>query len=113
MSLGTLDKAKLATFHKHLIDRYGESIVLVRKGGVKQAAQMLACVPTVMNPSRASTPQINVYEKIYDLFGIRNHPTDDDADIQIGDTFVYNNMRLEVQSVDYFPASIQAKCEVI
>lgn len=112
MSLGTFDKGKLATFHKYLIDRYGTSITLIGKSGAK-TAQILACIPTTMNPSRASTSQINQYEKIYDLFGIRNHPTEPDSNIEIGDTFVYEGVHMEVQSVDVFPSSIQAKCEVI
>ena len=45
------------------------------------------------------------------LFGVVNHPTQPDTDIQRGDVFTYGGSRLRVTHVAWLPGAVQASVE--
>ena len=47
------------------------------------------------------------------LFGVKDHPTVDDTDVQHGDRFFVGNNEFEIISVAEYPGEIQAVCQVI
>lgn len=47
------------------------------------------------------------------VFGVRNHPTVPDTDIQRDDVFAYEGMRFRVVSVMRLPGQVQANCEMM
>jgi len=45
------------------------------------------------------------------VFGVRNHPTIADTDIQEGDVFAYQNADYVVMSISWYSGEVQALCE--
>jgi len=45
------------------------------------------------------------------VFGVKDHPTVTDTDIQRGDTFLLNDIKYRVVDLVFVPGEVQARCE--
>jgi len=90
------------------------SVTVVRGDGTSLSAQTVRLVMESGTGGRSeSTGEIvNAAERDVLLFGIADHPTFDDTDVQKGDQFYANDLLHRVVEVAYYPGEVQARCEV-
>jgi hypothetical protein len=107
-----LDTDNQANSVAWMIDRNGESIVLVR-ANVAQTAQTVLLVPFGQgerpSESRSDTGETISYDVL--LIGVRGHDTLTDFNVQRGDKFKYNSVWHEVLEVDKtLKGKTEARC---
>lgn len=100
-------RARLA---KRRIDRDPVTLAIVRNGGANPAEQAVRIVmdgrtsPQILDSGDGVTA--NRRDGL--LFGIRNHPTESDTDVQRGDLFRLNGQLYLVEAVTFLPGEVQA-----
>ncbi|MEL7232862.1 MAG: hypothetical protein AAGK74_00120 [Chloroflexota bacterium] len=105
-----IDEATRAIRAKRRIDRDPVTLTIVRNGGVNPAAQTVRFVmdgrtaPQILDGGEGVTGS----RRDGILFGIRNHPTADDTDVQRGDLFRLDGQLYMVEAVTYLPGEVQA-----
>jgi len=95
------------------IQRNPTSITLVR-GAVEQSAQTVRIEfdNAVDSEYRGDGGGISSGRDAV-IFGVKNHPTVDDTDIQRGDRFAINGQQYRVIQTILVPGEVQATCEVL
>lgn len=93
------------------IQRSSESIT-VKRAGVKQSAITVRIEHGNGANALRTENRVNVTGQVV-VFGIRNHASLADTDIQAGDKFVWEQREYEVRTLTLVPGEIQALCEVM
>ncbi len=105
-----IDEGTRAVLAQRRIDRDPESIVFLRNGAKLPAQSLRLELINTARDESSETVTVGVMRSV--LFGIRNHPTLSDTDIQRGDRFTFHNTSYEVSVVAYLPGEVQAHCAV-
>jgi secreted trypsin-like serine protease len=92
------------------IQRDPTSVTILREVTTLDA-QTVRVVPETTQGSEDSESPVTATITRYLLFGVRNHPTADDTDVQRDDLFRHHGQLLRVTAVRTYPGQVQATCE--
>lgn len=112
-SIAALDPTSRAIATWRLIGRYPTQLVVVREGSADLAAQTVRI--EVDNTLRAVRGQSDTETERREalVFGVADHPTVPDTDLQQGDRFALAGQVYRVRDVVRVPGGLQAWCEVV
>ena len=102
------DRAQLAWSR---IQRDPTSIQLKRGSDPVMAAQTVRIEYSTASGTMEESPPGIAQGRIATVFGIKDHPTEDDTDIETGDRFGYGGAQFRVTFVATYPGEVQATCE--
>lgn len=106
-----IDESERAERVWRLIQRRPSSVVLVR-GNTALAAQTVRLeYSNTINEASGGAGSSAVQRCV--VFGVKNHPTADDTDIQRGDVFARDGVRYRVVGLVDAPGEVQALCEAM
>lgn len=109
---GSISQAQRAADAWGRINRDPSSITIVRDGTPLAAQTMRVEHATSVNVAVGDGMGRSAVAEVW-LFGIRNHATLSDTDIQRDDRFALNGQTFRVEVVMHLPGEIQAKGEAI
>lgn len=90
-----------------------EALVTIKRGGSTVAAQTVRIEPDTASNEVSGDGGGSSSRQMATVFGVKDHPTVSDTDIQRGDQFAYNAAIYRVVSVVYPPGEVQARCEAV
>ncbi len=93
-----------------MISRKPTVIAINRRSGAVVASQTVRIEYEQRQIERQGMTTTSERNKVT-VFGVRNHPTITDTDIQEGDEFVYNQSAYVVMSLSWYSGEVQALCE--
>lgn len=108
---GAIDAESRAVDALNRIVRDPSSVVLVRDGATIAAQTMRVEFSGTGEEGANATGRSGRQRCV--LFGVKNHPTATDTNIQARDRFAINEKQFEVISVITPPGEVQAFCEAI
>jgi hypothetical protein len=86
--------------------------VTVRRNETDLAAQCVRIVGETSDRAEAMTIPTSTTKRYANVFGVKDHPTVSDTDLQRGDIFLFDGARYRIVSVQYRPGEVHARAEV-
>jgi hypothetical protein len=110
---GTIDETVRAICAWNRIGRDSTSLELYRDAtGTTLDAQTVRVEMSELKNMPGSEPNLaRGATRDVVVFGVVNHPTQDDTDIHAGDRFLYEGDEFVVRDVNVLPGEVQAYCE--